>query len=62
MAKQIRQIEQQKETKLEDLSVNDLKALVYDRIALIEQKQGEIKNIQGDIAHINSVIAKKQSR
>ena len=59
MPQQVRKIEPKKEINLEDLSINDLKALVYDRIGIIEQKHNEVKTMQDEIAQINSFIQKK---
>lgn len=46
---------------LEDLSTIELKSLVYDRMALIEQKEVEIRNIRNDISALNALIQKKIS-
>lgn len=55
--------------KLEDLSVIELKALVYDRLVLIEKIQKEegeplqikINNVKRDMDALNAIIAKKLS-
>lgn len=61
MVKQARQIETPIADPLEDLSLDDLKVLVYDRLVAIEQHQAKATEFQKEIAHIHTFIQKKQA-
>lgn len=44
------------------LTINELKALAYDKIALIEQYQRSIGELQRELVQINSKIIQLQSQ
>ncbi|MEO9145098.1 MAG: hypothetical protein ABI237_06025 [Ginsengibacter sp.] len=50
----------QEETPEKSMSINDLKAEVYDRASMIEQYQIAIQKLQQEIQEVNKKIIEKQ--